>query len=82
MEMHTPQSLGETHGIWIALDSPGFGAKLRKTLLRIWRRRQLAWRRKQLVNRLETLDDRLLRDIGVERGSIPDFARHVAVGAR
>ena len=35
----------------------------------IWRQ----WRRREIIRALDKVDDRLLRDAGIERGGIEDF---------
>lgn len=39
-----------------------------RTLSRLW----LRWRRREIIRTLEKVDDRLLRDAGIERSGIED----------
>lgn len=45
----------------------------RESILRRWiRARVRAWQRRKMIAALHAMDDRLLRDIGIERSRIPE----------
>ena len=40
-----------------------------RTLFWMWRQ----WRRREIIRTLDKVDDRLLRDVGIDRGGIEEF---------
>ena len=78
MSMHTSQVFD------VARDFPVRGGRRRRHLAeRIWnflRRAANAWRKRaahrRAVSELSQLDDRMLRDMGIERSQIASVVRH------
>ena len=55
------------------IDRPAQGLNFTRAIARalswIW----LQWRRREIIRALDKVDDRLLQDVGIERGGIEDF---------
>lgn len=54
-------------------DRPADGRHFTRAIARALSWMWLHWRRREIIQALEKVDDRLLRDVGIERGGIEDL---------
>ncbi|MGH6891091.1 MAG: DUF1127 domain-containing protein [Dongiaceae bacterium] len=57
---------------------PDLVRKIARILAWVW----LQWRRREIIRALERVDDRLLCDVGIERGEIESFVDALMARAR
>ncbi|HET6620483.1 MAG TPA: DUF1127 domain-containing protein [Dongiaceae bacterium] len=55
-----------------------FAHAIARTLSWMWRQ----WRRREIIRTLDKVDDRLLRDVGIDRGGIEEFVDALMVRRR
>ena len=55
------------------IDRPAEGRGFRRTIARALSWMWLQWRRREIIRALDKVDDRLLRDVGIERGGIEEL---------
>jgi uncharacterized protein YjiS (DUF1127 family) len=64
-----PRGLRQDHAAPRTAERRDFTRTIARMLSWIWRQ----WRRREIIRALDKVDDRLLRDAGIERGGIEDF---------
>jgi uncharacterized protein YjiS (DUF1127 family) len=55
------------------IDRPAEGRNFTRTIARALSWMWLQWRRREIIRALDKVDDRLLQDVGIERGGIEEF---------
>lgn len=76
MEMHTPQSLYEIHGISVrARPRSRWIARVLATVLKLGPALQATLRARRAAAALASMDDHMLQDIGISRGEIESVVR-------
>ena len=75
MEMHTRESLAAIHGLNVPRPRQKPHRKILNWLQKLHAAYCLQRDIHRLVDQMRSLDDRMLRDIGLERGCLYDWAR-------
>jgi uncharacterized protein YjiS (DUF1127 family) len=55
------------------INQPAEGHDFTRTIARALSWMWLQWRRREIIRALDKVDDRLLQDVGIERGSIEEL---------